>query len=204
MADQKMNSLRVPKSKPKTKYSKERERKINMAVKEILLLGNPQLYQISGPIRENELGLMQDVVANLHDTLMDFRRRYNAGRAIAAPQIGVMKRLLYMCVERPVIFINPVLDQKSEEMMEVWDDCMCFPELLVKVLRHRSCSIRYLNWQWKEETMRLEGDLSELIQHEYDHLDGILATSRAIDSRSFALRSQKKFLKLDGISFCKT
>jgi peptide deformylase len=47
---------------------------------------------------------------------------------------------------------------------------------------------------WKEQEMRLEGDLSELLQHEYDHLDGILAVSRALDGHSFALRSQKKYL----------
>jgi peptide deformylase len=48
---------------------------------------------------------------------------------------------------------------------------------------------------WNPQKMQLEGDLSELLQHEYDHLDGILAVSRAVDGRSFALRSQKEFLK---------
>ena len=79
--------------------------------------------------------------------------------------------------------------------MEVWDDCMCFPDLLVKVIRHKSCRIRYRNQDWKEEAMFLHGDLSELLQHEYDHLDGILAVSRAIDGKSFALKSQKGILK---------
>jgi peptide deformylase len=113
------------------------------------------------------------------------------GRAIAAPQLGVMKRLIYMHIDEPLIFINPILDRVSEEMMEVWDDCMCFPELLVKVRRHKRCHIGYQNMDWGEEEMWLEDDLSELVQHEIDHLDGILAISRAIDSQSFALRSQK-------------
>jgi len=78
--------------------------------------------------------------------------------------------------------------------MEVWDDCMCFPDLLVRVKRHRSCRIRYRDLEWNEQTMNLTGDLSELLQHEYDHLDGVLAVNRAIDSRSFALRSQKTHL----------
>ena len=67
-------------------------------VKEVLLLGNPKLYDISRPVKEDELGRLDEVVNDLHDTLMDFKKRYGAGRAIAAPQIGVMKRLIYMFI----------------------------------------------------------------------------------------------------------
>ena len=165
-----------------------------MATREVFLLGNPTLHEISKPIRKDELDQIAGVVTDLHDTLMDFKKRYGAGRAIAAPQIGVMKRLVYMNINEPMVFINPVLGQKSEDMIEVWDDCMCFPDLLVKVRRHKSCRIRYHTIDWDEEEMRLEDDLSELLQHECDHLDGILAVSRAIDGQSFALRSQKEFL----------
>ena len=162
-----------------------------MSVKEILLLGNPRLYEKSEQLREEDLRVAAEVVKDLHDTLLDFRKRYGAGRAIAAPQIGHMKRLIYMHIENPVAFINPRLEKLSGERMEVWDDCMCFPDLLVKVSRHRSCMIRYKDLEWNEHTMNLTGDLSELLQHEYDHLDGILAVNRTVDSRSFALRSQK-------------
>ena len=165
-----------------------------MAVKDIVLLGNPELYRISQPIRKHEVSGLSEVVMDLHDTLMDFKKRYGAGRAIAAPQIGVKKRLVYMVIDRPTVFINPVLEQKSREMIEVWDDCMCFPDLLVKVRRHKRCRIRWLNMDWKEEEMMLEGSLSELLQHECDHLEGILAVSRAIDEKSFALRNQRSFL----------
>ena len=167
-----------------------------MAVQQVLLLGNPLLYEASDKVTEEELELMQDVVVDLHDTLLAFRKQYGVGRAIAAPQIGVMKRLLYMCVDNvSTVFINPRPEDMSEEMMEVWDDCMCFPDLLVNVLRHKSCRIRYRNPDWIEETMVLDSDLSELLQHEHDHLDGILAVSRAIDDKSFALRSQIGLLK---------
>ena len=163
-------------------------------IKEVLLLGNPKLYEISQPVAQAELGEIKEVVNDLHDTLMDFKQRYGAGRAIAAPQIGVMKRLLYMYIDRPVVFINPELRDMSTEMMIVWDDCMCFPELLVKVERHKTCTIAFRDMDWKRQEMFLEGDLSELLQHEYDHLDGILAVSRALDEHSFALRSQKNLL----------
>ncbi len=163
-------------------------------VKEVLLLGNPRLYEVSQPVKKEEREMLAEVVIDLHDTLMDFRNRYGAGRAIAAPQIGVMKRLLYMHIDKPAVFINPKILHKSAEMMSVWDDCMCFPDLLVKVERHKTCTISYRDRDWNEQEMHLEGDLSELLQHEYDHLDGILAVSRALDEQSFALRSQKSLL----------
>jgi peptide deformylase len=162
-----------------------------MPIRALLLLGNPELYEASVPVDKAELNKMTGLVQDLHDTLLDFRRRYGAGRAIAAPQVGVMKRLIYMHIDRPVAFINPVLDERSAAMIEVWDDCMCFPDLLVKVRRHKSCRIRYKDPDWIDQELRLEDDLSELLQHEYDHLDGILAVSRAIDGKSFALRSQR-------------
>ena len=160
-------------------------------IKEILLLGNPHLYEVSDPVSREELERISPVIQDLHDTLMEFRRIYHAGRAIAAPQIGVFKRILYMYIDKPVIFINPVLTFPDEEKMDVMDDCMSFPQLLVKVERYRRCIIHYRDMEWNECEMRLEGDLSELLQHEYDHLDGILATMRAKDEKSLYLREQR-------------
>ncbi len=165
-----------------------------MAVKEILLLGNPKLYQVCEAVLPTEIGSLREAVSDLHDTLMDFREKWNAGRAIAAPQIGVMKKLVYMHIDKPTVFINPVLSNFSPEMFELWDDCMCFPDLLVKVKRHRRCTITYRDLEWRENSWDLADALSELLQHECDHLNGILAVSRALDKSSFALRSQKNFL----------
>lgn len=166
-----------------------------MAIREILLLGNSKLYEVCQPVRRKELNAFVPIVQDLHDTLIAFRKQYGIGRAIAAPQIGVMKRLIYMYVDEPKVFVNPALDKKSKQMMAVWDDCMCFPDLLVKVKRHRRCRITFRDLEWREQTLMLEGDLSELLQHECDHLNGILAISRALDNRSFALKSQKNLLK---------
>lgn len=165
-----------------------------MAIKEILQLGNPKLYQVCEEIIEDELISLQPLITDLHDTLIDFRNKHNAGRAIAAPQIGVMKRLIYMHIGAPVVFINPQLVNKSQELIEVWDDCLCFPDLLVKVSRHKKCRIEYLDQNWKKSDLFLAGGMSELLQHEYDHLDGILAVSHSIDDKSFALRNQKHLL----------
>ena len=84
--------------------------------------------------------------------------------------------------------INPEFSFLSDEMFEVWDDCMSFPNLLVRVKRHKKANIKYLNENWEPQEMELEGDLSELLQHEYDHLNGILCTMRAIDEKSFKWR----------------
>jgi peptide deformylase len=166
----------------------------SVTVRPIRLLGDPRLYEPSVPVARDELAGVEALVADLHDTLFDFRQRYGAGRAIAAPQIGVMKRLIYVHIDRPVVLINPVLDRLSQETMAVWDDCMCFPQLLVRVMRHESCRITYRNQDWQAIQWELRGDLSELLQHEYDHLDGVLAVAKAIDGRSFALRSQRALL----------
>ncbi|WP_368489753.1 peptide deformylase [Clostridium sp. BJN0013] len=158
-------------------------------IKEILLLGNYDLYRKSSPVEEKDTDLIKQAVSNLHDTLIDFRKKYNAGRAIAAPQIGVFKRLIYMYIDEPLIFINPILTFPNKEMMEVMDDCMSFPNLLVKVKRFKNCTVTYKDMNFEENSIKFEGDLSELIQHEYDHLDGILATMRAIDNKSFYLKN---------------
>jgi peptide deformylase len=157
-------------------------------VKQILLLGDTRLYEISTPVELSDLQVLPAIVQDLHDTLCAFRRRYHVGRAIAAPQIDVRKRLLYMDVDEPIVFINPQLEFPDDEMMEVLDDCMCFPQLLVKVMRHTRCIVHYRDLAWDSHTVEFEGDLAELIQHEHDHLDGILATMRSCDNKSFVFK----------------
>src|SRR6185369_10134450 len=96
-------------------------------LEDLLLLGNPLLYQISDPVLESELPAVHTWVADMHNVMQEIRVKYNFGRAIAAPQLGIMKRLIYMNIDNPVVLINPELTNLSQEMFEVWDDCMCFP-----------------------------------------------------------------------------
>lgn len=155
---------------------------------DLLLLGDPRLYQVCEPVLEKEQSLVKGWVADLHNVMQEIRTKYNFGRAIAAPQLGIMKRLIYMNIDKPVVFINPHVSRLSEEMFELWDDCMSFPNLLVKVKRHRSLTITYLDEHWTPLKWNMEDALSELLQHECDHLDGILCTMRAIDEKSFQWR----------------
>lgn len=163
-------------------------------VRELLKLGNPKLYEISAEITPDEKDLVKEWVADLHDTLMEYRKTYGAGRAVAAPQIDIRKRLLYMYLDKPYVFINPVMTFPDDEKYILLDDCMSFPGLIVKVSRYKRADISYLDENFQPQTMHLEGDLSELLQHEYDHLDGILATMRAVDNKSFIMEQMKRDL----------
>jgi len=156
-----------------------------MAIKDILLLGDPLLYEVAETVTWEEMEGLQPKIQLMWDSILDIRNTYGFGRAIAAPQIGVQKRIIAIYIDKPEVMINPVILEKSEEKFELWDDCMSFPNLLVKVRRHRWIKISYfdLNQNYYEEV--LKDNMSELIQHEYDHLDGILATQRAIDNKSF-------------------
>ena len=158
---------------------------------DLLLLGDPILYRVSEPVTEHEADLVDGWVADLHQVMEEVRKRYGLGRAIAAPQLGILKMIIYVNITEPVVIINPVFTFLSEEMIEVWDDCMCLPELLVKVRRHKKVIMRYLDRDWNEHDWHAEDDVSELLQHEYDHLDGILCTMRAIDNKSFRWKRKK-------------
>ena len=156
--------------------------------REILLLGNPLLYEKSEEVKFEELEKIRPVFADMFDCIKGIRRDYGFGRAIAAPQIGVQKRLICILTDRPYIIINPELEFVGDEMMELMDDCMSFPNLMVRVRRYRHCILRYLDENWELQEMHMDDDMSEMIQHEYDHLDGILATMRAIDNKSFVIK----------------
>jgi peptide deformylase len=159
-----------------------------MAVREILVLGDERLYRVSEEVQEGEVDAIREVVQDLHDTMLAFQQRHGWGRGIAAPQIGVGKRIVCMNVDRPLSFLNPVLHDHSADKMTFWEDCMSFPELLVQLENPRSCRLTYRDLDWREHHVHLEGDMAELLQHEVDHLDGILAVQRALDGRSIALR----------------
>lgn len=153
---------------------------------DILLLGDERLYQQCEPLAPSDSALVSKIVRDLHHALVEFRAKYRAGRAIAAPQLGYMKRLIYMYIEgKSTVFINPEIVYRSEETMELWDDCMSLPNLLVRLRRHRSIRLRFCDENWMPHEWELADDLSELLQHEYDHLDGILCTMRALDEKAF-------------------
>ncbi|GAB3497071.1 peptide deformylase [Spirosoma knui] len=156
---------------------------------DLLLLGDPRLYETCEPVLESELSLVAGWVADLHNVMEEIRAKYQFGRGIAAPQLGIMKRLIYLNVDRPQIIINPEFSAVSDETEELWDDCMSFPNLLVRVRRHRSLTMSYRDEHWHPQHWHVtDWAMSELIQHEYDHLNGVLCTMRAVDQQAFRWR----------------
>ncbi|MDL2219560.1 peptide deformylase [Ruminococcaceae bacterium OttesenSCG-928-O06] len=158
-------------------------------VRPILRLGDEALYRPSAEVRPEELLAMRALAEDLHDTLLGFRTRHGFGRAIAAPQIGVHKRMLYVNIDSPIILVNPVLTfPEGQVYQEVEDDCMCFPHLVVRVKRYATCLLRYRNLDWQVREVLLQHGLAHLAQHEVDHLDGVLFTMRAVDDKAFLYR----------------
>ena len=159
--------------------------------REILLLGDPRLYEIAEEVKREELEGLRPAFEALFDCIRGVRRDYGFGRAIAAPQIGLQKRVICILTDKPYVILNPTLEFIGQEQMELMDDCMSFPNLLVRVRRRRHCILRYRDENWNLQEMRMDDDMAELIQHEYDHLDGILATMRAVDDKAFIMRKQE-------------
>lgn len=158
-------------------------------IADLLLLGDPRLYEKCDPVLEPDLPHVAGWVADLHAVMEDIRATYQFGRGIAAPQLGIMKRLVYLNIDRPLVLLNPEFVQLSDATFTLWDDCMSFPNLLVQVQRHEALTVRYRDEHWQEQTWQVDDRaLAELLQHECDHLDGILCTMRALDGQSFKWR----------------
>jgi peptide deformylase len=163
-----------------------------MAIREILLLGNENLYKVCSEVSKDEIIRIRQIVEDMHDTMVNFREKYGFGRAIAAPQINELYRIIYVNVDNTSIpFINPRLEFTEDAKFEMWDDCMSYPGLEVRLYRYKTCKIYYKDLQWADCSIEFTGDLAELIQHEYDHLDGLLAVQKAIDNKSFRINKKK-------------
>lgn len=163
-------------------------------LKKILLIGDPRLRIKCTPVDDYSDPEFIDYCNLLKDTLDEFRRINGFGRAIAAPQIGIPKRFIaFNQGNDNRIIINPVVTWHCEESFTLWDDCMSLPDLLVKVKRFKSVSISYLDEMGTKQTWDdIKPDLSELFQHEIDHLDGILMVDRAISSKDIIYKKVYK------------
>ncbi|MEA2462902.1 MAG: peptide deformylase [Acidobacteriota bacterium] len=146
---------------------------------DVLLLGDPRLRVRSAEVDRYDAAPF----AALASTLDAFRKQHGFGRAISAPQIGIARRFIAMNLgQGPFFIVNPVITVRSEETFTMWDDCMSFPDLLVRVRRNTTLSISFVDEQGKPHEWRdVEQAVAELLQHEVDHLDGVLAVDRAVD-----------------------
>jgi peptide deformylase len=164
-----------------------------MSTKEILQLGNPTLFQKSMEVTDIRSTDSRNLIRDLSDTLAEFRSSTGYGRGIAAPQLGVLKRVIFIRMQ-PEGFcgplVNPEITWSSEERFELWDDCFSFPDLMVRVSRSLRIRVAYQDEIGSSQIIEAQGDFSELLQHEIDHLDGILAVQRAVSPNAFATRAE--------------
>lgn len=160
-------------------------------IKPILQLGNATLRRKSAPVTDFHCKDLKSLIADLSDTLDDAKRRFGYGRGVAAPQIGELKRVIYVDAPRfKGALINPEIAWASDGTFEVWDSCFSFNvKFFVLVDRHSSIQLDYFDQRGERHRVEAMGDLSELLQHEIDHLDGVLAIDRMKDSKSMMTRS---------------
>src|SRR5215472_91780 len=165
-----------------------------MAIQTVLQLGNPLLRKKSSPVVDPSSGETRDLVRDLADTLAHWRVETGYGRGIAAPQIGILQRVIFLKLPgaEPWPLINPEITRRSKETIVVWDACLSFLSIFMQVERHREITVRYQTLEG--EPAEVEGgeekDLSELLQHEIDHLDGVLAIDRVTDVKTIVTREE--------------
>jgi len=165
-----------------------------MSLKPVLQLGNPILRKKAAAAEDPTAPEIEDLLRDLADTLAHWRAKTGYGRGIAAPQLGELKRAIFLQLPgaNPWPLINPEILERSEEKIVVWDACLSFLSIFMQVERHREITVRYQNLSGEICDFKAGDDrnLSELLQHEIDHLDGILAIDRVVDNKTICTREE--------------
>ncbi len=162
-----------------------------LAIKEVLMIGNPKLREKSSDVSDFGVHLQQ-IIQDLKDTLTHLQKIKKIGRALAAPQIDYLKKVIFFGLpDTPLVMINPKITWKSEDKFWVWDSCFSFDvAFFVEILRHKKIKVEYLDDRGVLEVKEFNNDLSELVQHEIDHLHGVLATDHLTDVKRIMLRQE--------------
>ena len=169
-----------------------------MAIRTIITEPNKLLRQISKPVNsvgKEEQKLMDDMLETMYDA---------NGIGLAAIQIGVPKRIIVMDISKderkkePRYFVNPVIKNKDPEKATYEEGCLSVPNQFAEIDRPSKCEVEYLDYDGEKKLLKADGLLATCIQHEMDHLEGILF----IDYLSKLKRSMiiKKLSKLKSTS----
>lgn len=163
---------------------------VDIPPRTILELGHPLLWQRARPVVDARDA--RPIIADLAGTLAAFREAHGFGRGIAGPQIAALERVIFIAVPGGFTspLINPVIEEASSETFELWDDCFSLPGLMVRVARAVRVRVSYVDEHGGARVIDADGALSELLQHEIDHLDGILAVQRAISPEALCTRDE--------------
>jgi peptide deformylase len=160
-----------------------------MAVRRVLKMGDPLLYRKADPVQEFNTPALDALVSDMFDTMAAMN-----GAGLAAPQIGVSQRIVIFSVEanprypdvEPVpttVLINPTLTPIGDEMEEGWEGCLSVPGLRGLVNRYQKLRYTGFDQQGKPIDRTVSGFHARVVQHECDHLDGILYPMRLSDIR---------------------
>ena len=145
-----------------------------MSVKKILIEPNKLLRQVSRSVEKvgnEERALMDDMLETMYEA---------PGIGLAAIQIGVPIRIIVMDISRdenkkePRFFVNPVIKNKNKEMAKYEEGCLSVPDQFAEIERPNTCEVEYLDYHGKKQLLKADGLLATCIQHEIDHLEGIL------------------------------
>ena len=145
-----------------------------MALLPILTAPDPRLKKKSLPVETVDAGirqLMDDMLETMYDA---------PGIGLAAPQVGVLKRVIVLDIERedtktgPLFMANPEIVEASDEDVSYEEGCLSVPDHYSDVVRPASVKVRYLDRDGKAQEMTCDGLLATCVQHEIDHLDGRL------------------------------
>lgn len=145
-----------------------------MAVRPILILPDARLRAVADPIVEVDEDI-RTLAKDMLDTMYDA-----PGIGLAAPQVGVLKRIVVMDLApegeapTPLVMINPEITHFGDEMQVTEEGCLSIPELYYEVERPSAVTVKYTDLDGKEVTKDADGKLAVCIQHELDHLDGVL------------------------------
>jgi len=165
-----------------------------MAIRTVLQLGDPGLRVVAKRVEDPGAPEIRALVEDLSNTLAFWRKETGYGRGIAAPQIGTDLRVIFLRLpgENAWPLVNPEITERSQEKIVVWDACLSFLSIFMQVERHREITVRYqdLRGDWQQLRAGDDRSLSELLQHEIDHLDGILAVDRIRDIRTLCTREE--------------
>lgn len=164
-----------------------------MAILKIIEAPDPWLKTISDPVEA-----VDDDLRALMDDMLE--TMYTApGIGLAAIQVGVPKRAIVMDISRqddqplPRFFINPEILWKSEELAVYSEGCLSLPEYYAEIERPGACHVRYLDYDGAEQILEAEGLLATCLQHEMDHLEGVLFVDHlSALKRSMILRKLSK------------
>lgn len=162
-----------------------------MAVREVIRMGHPVLRQVAQPVGAFGTPELRSLVTDMDDTM-----RALSGAGIAAPQVGVSLRVvIFEVTENPryphvqpipyTVLVNPVLTPLGEDTEEGWEGCLSVPGMRGLVPRYRR--LRYTGYDLEGTPIdrTVEGFHARVVQHEVDHLDGILYPQRVRDLRNF-------------------